>query len=339
MIVKLKHIVLLFLIGFGLNLQAQILPNLGGQRTGSSTLVFLKNDASSRSAGMGGANITLSEDGFSSFTNPASITTFDNINISSSNFFIGDGINQSFISVITPWNEKNTSFMFTVNNLASGKQEVRTEFQPEGTGEYFYVTNTALGLGVAKNLSDQFSFGLKIKYIYESMAQYKSHSVAADLGFLYKTDIRDLSFAVSVNNFGGSSKLNGDFQAVSFGSSNTNTPDKYPLPTTFKIGISALAIDKDDHKLLAAAQLNHPNDNSENLRFGLEYGYKKLVFVRAGYVFGRKSYKFPTFGAGYRTRIGHKPLEVNYAMIPSQFLGVQHTIGLSLTFHKAEERK
>lgn len=336
--VKALHIALAAMLSINLASYAQILPNLGGQRTGSSTLVFLKNDASPRSMGMGGTGITLANDKFGSFSNPAIATSIKNTSFATSNFFIGGGINQTFLSVVTPWEKRTAAFMLTVNNLASGRQEVRTEFQPEGTGEYFYVTNTAFGLGISKTLSDQFSFGVKLKYIYESMAQYKSHSVAADLGFLYTTDIRKLSFAVTVSNFGGSSQLNGDYKAVNFGSNNTST-DRYPLPTTFKLGISMLAVDKKDHKVLAAVQLNHPNDNSENLRFGAEYEYKKLLYVRAGYIFGRKSYKFPTFGAGYKTRIGHNPLLVGYAIVPSRIIGLQHTLGLTLELHKAEERK
>lgn len=334
-----RHIAILVLVFFAQEMFGQLLPNLGGQRTGSATLVFLKNDGSSRSVGMAGANLTLKEDGFSAFTNPAAATSIKNTNISLANYFVGNGINQNFLSTVLPWQKVNTNILFTVNNLSSGKQEVRTEFQPEGTGEFFYVTNTAIGLGIAKKLSDQFSLGLKLKYIYESMAQYKSHSVAADLGFLYSVGFRELSFAVVVSNFGGSSQINGDHQEVVFNAGNTGTPDKYPLPTTFQLGISILAIDKEHHKMMAAVQLYHPNDNAENLRFGLEYEYRKLLSIRAGYILGRKSYKIPTFGVGYKARIGHNPLRIDYGIIPSTSIGAQHSIGLSLTLHKAEERK
>ena len=51
--------------------QAQILPNLGGQRAGISALTFLKNDVSPRSIALGGANLTLSTDGMAAFHNPA----------------------------------------------------------------------------------------------------------------------------------------------------------------------------------------------------------------------------------------------------------------------------
>ena len=70
---------------------------------------------------------------------------------------------------------KNSTFSLTVNSLSSGRQEVRTEFQPKGTGEYFYVANTAVGLGYALELSDQFAFGIKLKYINEQLAQYQNH--------------------------------------------------------------------------------------------------------------------------------------------------------------------
>ncbi|UTW64371.1 PorV/PorQ family protein [bacterium SCSIO 12741] len=335
-----KHIAaigILFLTG--LAAQAQILPNLGGQRTGSSALSYLKNDASPRSLGMASSNVTLRGDGFTSFTNPAAITSVSSTSIGTSNLLIGNGINQTFLSVVQPWEKRTAAFALTVNNLSSGRQEVRTEFQPHGTGEYFYVVNTAIGLGISKQLSDQFSFGLKLNYIHESIAQYQNNTFTADLGFLYQTDVRDLSFAVVVSNFGGSTALSGDFQELKFNQNSTPTPERYPVPTVFKLGISMYPIQTDKHELLAAVQLNHPNDNSENISMGLEYGYRKLVFVRAGYVLGRKSYTYPTFGAGFKTRIGHHPLHIQYAFVPTTFFGVQHHIGLNLRLYKPEERK
>lgn len=334
-----SHISILFFLALLGSTSAQLLPNLGGQRTGSSTLTFLKNDANPRSLGMASANITLKEDGFAPFMNPASSASIEGLNFSTSNYLHGAGIHQTFFASTLPLNSSGSALSLTINNLSSGRQEVRTEFQPEGTGEYFYVVNTAVGLGYAKELSDQFSFGIQLKYIRESLAQYRNHTVAADLGFLYNTDVKELSFAVVVSNFGGSTKLSGDHREVVFDPNNAvNSPESYPVPTVFKLGISLVPLDKNNHKLLTAVQLNHPNDNNENIRLGVEYGYRELIFLRAGYNLGRETFRYPTFGTGFRTQLGRQPLRVDYSFIPTHRMGTQHSIGFSLTIVKPQDR-
>jgi hypothetical protein len=318
---------------------AQVLPNLGGQRSGSAGMTFLKNDGSPRSAGMAGANITLEGDAFSAFTNPATMTARETFSLGMSNFYFGAGVNQSYLATLIALPNSGSTFGVSVNNVSSGKQEVRTEFQPQGTGEYFYANAGAAGVGYAKKLSDQFSFGITLKYIYEVMAQYRSHTAAADLGFVYHTDVKDLSFAVSVMNFGGSSALRGDFREVNLRNTATPTTGSYPLPTEFKLGISMVPIKTDRHRLLTAVQLNHPNDNSENLRLGVEYSYRQLVFLRTGLILGRKSQKYPTFGAGVRTRLGNHPLLINYALTPMNFMGLHHMAGAAFHIHKTEARE
>jgi hypothetical protein len=319
--------------------QAQVLPNLGGQRSGSAGMTHLKNDASPRSSGMASANITLEKDAFAAFTNPAAMTGSNTFSLGMSNYYFGAGVNHTFLAGIIALPNSGSAFGITFNNVSSGKQEVRTEFQPEGTGQYFYANTGAAGLGYGKKLSDQFSFGITLKYIYEAMAQYRSHTAATDLGFIYHTDVKDLAFAVTVHNFGGSSALKGDFREINFKNTATPATGRYPLPTEFKLGISMVPLKTDLHRLLAAVQLNHPNDNSENLRFGVEYAYRDLLFLRTGLILGRKSQKYPTFGVGMRTRIGHHPLHLHYALTPMNFMGLQHHAGIAFQIHKTEVRE
>ncbi|MCB0480464.1 MAG: PorV/PorQ family protein [Flavobacteriales bacterium] len=318
---------------------SQVLPKLGSQRTGVAAMTYLKNDGSPRSLGMAGANLTLDNDGFTPFTNPATTTSINKFGIGMSNYFFGAGANQTFVSAVYALPSSGSAFSFSVNNFNSGEQKVRTEFQPEGTGELFYVNMGSAGLGYSKKLSDQFSFGLNLKYVYEFMVQYQSHTVAADLGFIYHIDVKDLAFAVAVSNFGGSSALKGDYQEVTFGNTTTPTPDKYPLPTEFKIGVSMIPYKTDKHAIMTAIQLNHPNDNAENFRIGIEYGYRQLLFLRTGIVLGRLSQKAPTMGAGVNGRVGNHPIQINYSVAPMFALGWQHQAGISFSLHKTEERQ
>lgn len=101
------------------------------------------------------------------------------------------------------------------------------------------------------------------------------------------------------------------------------------------ISASMIPWKKEDQSLMAAIQLDHPNDNAENIRLGLEYEYMKLLFLRAGYLINVKDRSIPTFGAGFRTRIGAFPFMIDYSVEPTDYIGILHSIGLSVSFNNS----
>lgn len=323
---------------FTVNLQAQLLPNFGGQRAGLSALSFLKNDLSPRSAALSGASVALKGDAYALATSPAAATDLEALTISTSNLSLGARVNQSFLSVIIP--RKNQSSMgVSLNILNSGQMDVRTEFQPDGTGEKFYVTNLAAAFTYAQKLSDMFSAGVSLKYIYEQISTYHNSTVAVDVSFLYYTDFKDLKFAVMVQNFGGNSALSGDELEVTYNRDEDALElQEYTVPTVFKLGASIVPFKRDHHSLTTSLQLNHPNDNAENYRVGVEYEYHDLLFLRTGAKLNVAGQSYPTFGFGLRTRVGGFPIYFDYAANPTQYFGFQHNIGLSFSFNKVEER-
>lgn len=313
------------------SLQAQLLPKLGSQRAGISALTFLKIDPSPRSAGMAGAHVSLNGDAFATYWNPAAVADIEGFTVGASNTFWVAGINHAYLSIIKP--TKIGNFAFSTTSLTTGKMERRTEFQPDGTGEYFYASNTAVGLTYSQRLTDFFSYGVSLRYVNETLAEYTAHTGVVDLGFLYRTDVKDLSFAVAVQSFGTNSKLKGDYQPEGF----NNKPiqlESYPAPTVFKLGVSMIPWKTDDKSLTTIVQLNHPNDNAENIRLGLEFEYRKLLYLRAGYKINVKDEVYPTAGVGIRARIGRHPLNFDYAVDPTRYLGWIHRVGLTFSLNK-----
>ncbi len=322
------HIIIALLV-FATNGHAQILPNLGGQRAGISTLTFLKNDISPRSMAMSGANLTLSADGMSAFHNPALMSQSEFARVTASSLALGAGIQHGWLSGLVPLKGSSSAFGLNLNYMGTGAMKVRTEFQPGGTGELFYATQMAAGLAYAKTLSDRFSFGINMKYINERLAQYTNHTVAADLGFLYTTDVRDLKFGIVVKNFGGNSSLNGDYLAVDFNRNGVSL-DQYAVPTVFRIGAAMKPIQQETQSLMVAVQLEHPNDNSENIRIGVEYEYRELLYLRTGYQINVAGQRAPTFGVGFRPRFGRNILLINYGVNFTQYLGTLHAFGIDI---------
>ena len=85
---------------------------------------------------------------------------------------------------------------------------------------------------------------------------------------------------------------------------------------------------------MVSFELQHPNDNAENFRFGAEYAYLKLLFIRAGYRINVEGKPFPSMGLGVRHRVGGHPLYLNYSVLPTQVLGTQHLVGLGFSINK-----
>lgn len=327
----LKKGLLLLLSLSSLFSQAQLLPNFGGQRAGLSALSFLKNDLSPVSFAMASASVANKGNLYNSENNPAALVQIKSSGIAISNLSVGAGIHQSFLASGFTLDDGSV-IGFSVNSLNAGAMEIRTEFEPNGTGQLFYANNTALGMNYARKLSQNFSIGIGLKYIYEGIASYTNHTITADIGFLYTTDYKDLTFAVVVKNFGGNSQMIGSDLETTFNRTDV-VLNKYTTPSIFKMGFSFVPYESKSKKVVASAELNHPSDNAENIRLGGELSFRDLLFTRLGYKLSVQGQNYPTAGIGVKTRLGVHPLYIDYAVNPTNRMGVQHLIGLSISFN------
>lgn len=313
----------------------QLFPALGGQRAGISALTFLKLELSPRAAGLGGAAITLPGDGYAAAVNPALMAENESFHVASGYTRWAADINYGYLGLVQP--TRAGHFGLSITGLSSGAMPVRTEFQPGGTGEYFYANTFTAGLSYAKQLTEMFRYGLTLRYIREDLAQFSAQTATLDLGFLYRTDVNDLSFSVLVQNFGLNSAIRGIFNKDSLLNSGSPDLSSFPAPTVFKLGLS-MTVWRDaegQQSLTAAAQLDHPNDNAESLRFGMEYQWRQLLYLRAGYKINVDEQNLPTAGIGLRMRMGRHPMRLDYAYDPVRNLGAMHRIGLDFALNKS----
>jgi hypothetical protein len=280
---------------------------------------------------MAGASVAMPGDAFSMAVNPASAAACKIPSLALSSGTNATGLIQSYLGFSMPGKNAGV-WMASMNYLSSGMRERRTEFQPLGDGSQYASDAFKVGLGYSRSLSRMFSCGMNLNLVREQLSQYSATAVTADLGFLYKTDWKDLSFAVGLQHFGGNSTGKGDFLAVQY-NRNQVTTEAYGAPTLFSMGVSIKAWELEKHQLLAAAQLNHPNDNAENIRLGLHYSFDSLFHVRLGYKVNVAGEGL-TAGIGIRSRIGAFPLTFDYAIVPNRYLGMYHSLGLSIGFIK-----
>lgn len=316
----------------------QLMPNLGGQRAGISAFQFLKIGVGSRGVAMGESFIAVANDASALYWNPAGLVQFsDNQMIASHTEYVVDIKHDFFGAVyhLTDADALGASF----SSLHMKDMEITTEIQPYGTGTYFSFGDVSGALSYSRKLTDQFSFGATVRYVEETLDVLKMRSIMIDLGTYYWTGLGSTRFAVVITNFGADVKPKGT--ATQLNGKAVGEFQSFSLPTSFKLGFAMEALQTDDHRITTSLQLNHPNDNAEHFRLGVEYGWKNTFFLRGGVkrtigqpLFGSDATSEEAFslGAGVFLPVGFTSVGADYAFASFSRLGSVHRISVSFTY-------
>lgn len=341
---KIFYLIILSNFFYCTYLNAAIFGNL--TKSGTTTAQFLKIQVGSRAIGMGGAYVAVANDVSSIYWNPAGLTG------------VGPSGGVSFVH--TEWLAE-TNFDFAAAVIKAGKvgvfglsftslsmpdMKVRSEFEPEGTGEFFSAIDLALGISYARILTDRFSIGFTGKYIRQQIWHMTASTVAFDVGLLFKTDFDWLTLGMSISNFGPKMQYTGkdifvnyDFTPNEFGDSETVfanlQTDKWDLPLLFRFGLAVEILRQEMHQITGSLEARHPNDNTESISFGLEYGFRKRFFLRGGYqsLFEDETEKGITLGTGFVYYLSSSiPFFLDYAYADWGRLNNVHRFSLEIHF-------
>ena len=204
---------------------------------------------------------------------------------------------------------------------------VTTEYAPTGTGEYFGFSDIAIALSYSRKMTEQFSFGGTLRYIEETLDKLKMRGVMIDLGTYYWTGLGTTRFAVVVSNFGN--QLAPDGEVILIGKREKSDWQSFSPPTIFRIGFAFEPYETTEHKITTSIQLNHPNDNSENVSTGAEYNWQNIVYIRGGYKFNVDEQNY-SVGAGFNVPISLADFTLDYAFSNFERLGSSHRFSLVL---------
>ncbi|MBK7227863.1 MAG: PorV/PorQ family protein [Ignavibacteriales bacterium] len=322
-----KYLVTIILIVFSFSeIKPQLFPVLGGQRAGISTAQFLKIGVGGRATAMGDAFVAIANDVSALYWNPAGLSQFsENQVMFSHNQWVVD-INHDFVGAVYHLDDANT-FGVSLTSLSMDEMKVTTEYAPFGTGEYFGFSDFGLAVSYSRKMTEQFSFGGTVRYIEETLDVLKMRGVMIDLGTYYWTGLGSTRFAVAVTNFGND--LAPDGEVVLVGNRTKSNWQSFSPPTMFRIGFALEPYEDDQHKFTTSIQLNHPNDNSENLSLGLEYVWNKMFFARGGYKVNVEEQNY-SFGAGVNVPISIANVSVDYAFANFTRLGSAHRFSITL---------
>jgi hypothetical protein len=329
-----KHIILaLAALGITSSLSAQVLPSFGNSRTGSAGMQFLKTFPDARSASMGGAYSASAFDVSALYWNVAGITKVEanKWDVAASQTLYFGGVTMQNAGVVFHAG-KRSHCGFSVQSLNYGDIKETDEFHPSGTGRTFTISDYTITGAYAKQLTENFRFGIGAKWAHEGMAGVNTNNILFDLGILYEVGVRNARFAVTLSNFGVNARPDGTLKQVKFsGPIDVTDYQTVAVPGIFRLGFAFDLLNKNDHIVSLAGQLNHYTDNNETFSLGAEYGWRKILFFRSGYEFGVDEGGAPSAGFGLNLKRKSNILRIDYGYANKTRLGNLHRITLGLT--------
>ena len=316
----------------------------GQTKTGTSIGQFLLIEPSARIAAMGNAGATVFGEVQSVYYNPASagFLSSNALQVTHSLWLADISYNYAALALSLG---KIGNVTATVTALNSGDIEVRTVDQPLGIGEFYTVSDVAIGVGYARQISDQFAVGMQVNYVQETIWHTSMSAFGLNVGTLYKVSDDGLHLGASISNFGTRGTFEGRDLRVQYDRNpdtygdNSSLPasqfvEDFPLPIIFRVGLGYATSVIEGHNVRFAVDAFHPSDNTESLSLGAEWTFQNTFFFRGGYqnLFLRDSEVGWTFGAGVRYSADIYGLSVDYAWADHGRLLEAHRFTVGIAF-------
>lgn len=313
-------------------------------KSGTVAAEFLQIGIGERAMGLGGAYVAMADDISALYWNPAGITHIKTYGFSiSKTDWITDLELDHFGMVYRV--RPNAVVGFSLQWLGYPALLVRTETNPDGTGETFDGYDLAAGLTYGQQVTSRFRVGGTLKLIRQNIWHTSAQTAAIDIGTQFETDLPGkLVIGAMIRNFGGQMKMDGrdlrafiDPDPISLGN-NDRVPvnletEPWPLPMVFQFGVAARLVDTPMHTLRMEVDALHPNANYESVNVGMEYSFQGRFDVRTGYnaLFLPDAESGFTAGMGVRKTMfnGHE-LRIEYGYKPMGRLGQTHSFGLTI---------
>lgn len=281
------------------------------RKIGTTAASFLRIPVSARASSMGSAFTAMKPDASSLYWNASGLGYFNQPTVvfDYANWLVD--MKYNFAGIIIPFEQIGT-FGISASVLTSPEMLVTTPLEPMGTGETFSATSLAVGISYGKSLTDKFSIGGTVKYVYEKIYHSDAVGVAFDIGTIYQSPFAGIRIGASISNFGTKMQIDGEDLNIRVdiapGQEGNNqsivgklSTDRFELPLIMRIGFSGELVETNYLRVSFGVEGVNPNDNSQSLNLGLESAFLDELFqLRFGYndLFLKDSETGLTFGAG-----------------------------------------
>jgi len=316
-------------------------------KTGTTAAKFLSIGIGPRANAMGGAFTSIVDDASALYWNPAGAASLDQYEamFTHTNLFKDLDISLNYAAIVVPTDGWG-NFGVSVTALDYGTMDVTTEYYPEGTGEKFSASSYAFALSYARNITEDFTAGITIKYIRELIFNSSADGIAFDVGTIFNTPFYGIKFSSIITNYGPKLQMSGEDLLIRYDSDpsrngNNETvdgyikTDKFELPLKLQIGLSKDFQFLEDQRLTIAVDATHANDNAEYINVGGELAlFNNLLYFRGGYkaLFLKDSQEGLTLGVGINYGLDVITVAFDYAFQEYGFLGNTHSFGVRLRF-------
>jgi hypothetical protein len=308
---------------------------------------FMSLGVGARALSMGGASVALANDVTAGYWNPAglSLMTYPQVTLMHAEQF-GSLVNYDYGAVAMPFGT-NASLGFSVIRLGVDDIPNTSEAGVDQNGNltndvntpgfridpnrvtYFSASDWAFYFTYSKKESDEFSYGANVKLIRRDLGSNSATGIGFDIGLWY-APFEDIVFGANLQD------VTTTFLAWDTGTNELISP-------TMKLG-SAFFIDAFGGKIVPAVDFDIRFENrryastlnvgpmSMDLHTGLEFQFKNIVALRAGY----NDVKQWSMGAG--VKLPKLDIDYSFARFSSVSQGLDDTHRISLVFTFESER-
>ncbi len=282
-----------------------------GQDGGGGTRSIFTLGAGSRAIAMGGAFTAIGDDPSVIYYNPAALKLNGAPRILANHIQLFSGFGDATYDFLGLAYPTVSAGSFGIGFMTAGTGGIREfdDFSRE-TGEISYRESQAI-LGYAFGLPwryiGRFTLGSSVKILNQRVGDFSDTGTGLDLGILYEQDyIKNLVIGCNIQDFlGAETKL-------------VSVSEKVYRTIMFGVGYSYLF--QGGSKINLSMQVDFPEKDDKDLRFGVEYDYRSRISFRLGY-----DSESITAGVGFAWR-GYG---ADYGFFTREEAGTSHPISIS----------
>jgi hypothetical protein len=287
-------------------------------KSGTSSLSFLKLGPGARAVGMGEAFVSCSDEVTTPFWNPASISGVKGTQVSLTHSQWFQDITAEHFSAAIGASDNAFGVGLSLGKVPDIERREGPTVEPLAL---FDAHDMVLSLSYARDLKNACAAGLTVKWIYEKVDVSSASGLGFDLGGICspfsgsgRPVLENLSFGAAVLNLGSKMKFENE---------------AYQLPTQYKAGASYFAQRESwQSDLKVGLDVVKPRDDDLKVHLGGEAGLHQTLKLRLGYQIGYDE-KALSFGMGVK----FKAYSIDYAFVPYKSdLGDVHLVSLDVRF-------
>jgi hypothetical protein len=292
------------------------LAQAGGESVGTTSAQFLKLGSGARPDAMNGAYVGLADDASGIYYNPAGMAQSLDSELQATHASWFQGVNMENLNAVFALGGEGklgaTLNLLTVGSIARTDQVANDPSNPDGnyvTDGSFSPMDMAAGLAYARPVGAGILLGGDLKLINESLGNAGATGVAAGLGALWVSPIKDLRLGAAVDNLG---------PPLTLGSGTAS------LPFIARLGGTGRIL---NGQCLLSVEGDLPLDDVPALAIALEYDINDYFFPRVGW---RIDNEFSPWSAGFGLRFDTWGLDLS--AVPMGGLGVTYRASLDYRF-------